>query len=129
MKFFKMFAVVAVIFIVSIQLFLVQPANAATTKILGLVDCNPTALPSTSSSCNLQKIVEALQSVVKFLMPFVISLAVIFIVAGGFVIMTAGGNATRMASGKKIIWAAIIGLILFLGSSLIVKTIYNVFQR
>jgi hypothetical protein len=49
--------------------------------------------------------------------------AAIAIMIGGWLIVTAGGNESKISNGKKIVWAAVIGLVIVLGAWLIVKTI------
>lgn len=52
--------------------------------------------------------------IVQFVLGFLGLVAVIMILIGGFQWMTAGGNEEKVASAKKIISAAVIGLIVVL---------------
>lgn len=52
--------------------------------------------------------------IVQWVLGFLGLIAVIMILYGGFVWMTAGGNEEKVASAKKIISAAVIGLIVVL---------------
>lgn len=52
--------------------------------------------------------------IVQFVLGFLGLIAVIMILYGGFMWMTAGGNEEKVASAKKIISAAVIGLIVVL---------------
>jgi len=53
-------------------------------------------------------------NIVQWLLGFLGLIAVIIILYGGFVWMTAGGNEERIAKAKKIITAAVVGLIIVL---------------
>ena len=58
---------------------------------------------------------------IQLLMTFLGIIAVIIILYGGFVWLTAAGNEERVSKAKKIIVAAIIGLIVILSSFLIIN--------
>ena len=53
-------------------------------------------------------------NIVQWLLGFLGLIAVIFILYGGFVWMTAGGNEEKVAKAKKVISAAVVGLIVVL---------------
>ncbi|MFA5135146.1 MAG: hypothetical protein WC505_05195 [Patescibacteria group bacterium] len=53
-------------------------------------------------------------SIVQWALGFLGLIAVIFILYGGFTWMTAGGNEDKISTAKKIITAAVIGLIVIL---------------
>ena len=57
---------------------------------------------------------ETVISIVQWALGFLGLVAVIMILIGGFQWMTAGGNEEKVASAKKIISAAVIGLIIVL---------------
>jgi len=50
-------------------------------------------------------------------------LAIVAIIIGGVIMMTSAGNPGQFATGKKILFFAIVGLILAFGSYLIIYTI------
>lgn len=50
-------------------------------------------------------------------------LATLMLIIGAIVLLASSGNPNLQAMGKKMLWAAIIGLILALGSWLIITTI------
>lgn len=52
--------------------------------------------------------------IVQWVLAFLSLIAVIMILIGGFQWMTAGGNEEKVASAKKVISAAVIGLIIIL---------------
>ena len=68
---------------------------------------------------------ETLISVVNWVLALLGLIAVIMILYGGFVWLTAGGNEEKVASAKKIISAAIIGLIIVLLAYAIVTFVVN----
>ncbi len=57
---------------------------------------------------------EQIISIVSWVLGFLALVAVIMIIYGGFIWMMAAGNEERIASAKKIISAAIIGLVIIL---------------
>lgn len=52
--------------------------------------------------------------IIQWILGFLALIAVIMIIYGGFVWLTAAGNEERIASAKKVISAAIIGLVIIL---------------
>ena len=67
--------------------------------------------------------------IIQVMLGFLAIIVVILILYGGFVWMTAGGNEDKVATGKKIITAGIIGLLIILAAwgiaSFVVGTIFN----
>lgn len=122
-KFFTIFAIIA---IVTVGYSLTPEfAHAEITILNQKLDCDP-ALPPTQGGCGIPQFIKLASGIIKWVMQFLaIPLAVVFIIYGGFVIMTAGGNPSRMEEGKKIMKAAVIGLIIALLSALIVTTVFN----
>ena len=57
---------------------------------------------------------EQITAIISWVLGFLALVAVIMIIYGGFVWLTAAGNEERIASAKKIISAAIIGLVIIL---------------
>ena len=53
-------------------------------------------------------------NVVQWVLGFMGLIAVIFILYGGFMWMTAGGNEEKVAKAKKVLTAAVIGLVIVL---------------
>ena len=64
---------------------------------------------------------EAALSLVKLLMTFLGIIAVVIILYGGFLWMTAAGNEDKVDQSKKLILAAVIGLIVILSAYLIIE--------
>ena len=50
-------------------------------------------------------------------------LAILALMIGGIFLLVSAGNPNLMSLGRKIVWLAIIGLVLVFGSYLIIKTI------
>jgi hypothetical protein len=101
-------------------------ANAALAGTLA-PKCDPTLPPSFKGACGLPAFVDFIRNIISQVFVIIIPLAVIFIIWGGFVIMTAGGSPERVKKGKEIILIALTGLIIALGSWLILTTISKVF--
>lgn len=99
-------------------------APAYAIEILGTeIPCDP-AQPPNQGGCGIDDFILLVKVVIGFLQVIIIPLAVGFIVWGGFVIMTAGGSEERVKQGKKIITAAVIGIVISLGAYLLI-TAFN----
>ncbi len=107
-------------------------------------NCNPTLAPDPAAAaaqvqklkaagqwksgdlenpCNLTTFVYWIQYIIRFMFYISIPISVMFVIYGSFVIMTAGGSEERFGKGKKIIWAAIIGIIIVFTANLTITTI------
>lgn len=86
-------------------------------------DCDPTLPPTKKGSCDLAAFVGWVQKIITYLFYISIPIATMFVIWGAFVIMTAGGSEERFGKGKKVITAAIVGIIIVFTSSLIVTSI------
>ena len=64
-------------------------------------------------------------NVIKLVLGLLGLIAVIMVIYGGFLWMTAGGNEDNVDKGKKVISAAVIGLIIVLLAWAIVTFFYN----
>ena len=71
----------------------------------------------------------ALITAIQWILGLLGLVAVIMIIYGGFMWMTAGGNDDRVGSAKKILSAAVIGLIIVLLSWAIISFAINVFSN
>lgn len=94
-----------------------------TSAAQGLVPCGP---GTSKTSCDLCDLFTLVQNVINFSIGIAMVLGTAFIVYGGFLILTAGGSPERVKSGRSAIIAAIVGLIIVLGSWLIVDTVIKV---
>ena len=122
-KFLTIFAIIALVIIGLSST--VEFANAEITILGQKLDCDPTK-PPTGGGCGIPQFIKLASGIIKWVVQFLaIPLAVLFIIYGGFVIMTAGGNPSKMEEGKKIMKAAVIGLIIAFLSALIVTTVFK----
>lgn len=101
-----------------------------TLCILGKnIGCDPAAPPGGKSpttglpGCGIPHFITLVQVVIGFLQIIIIPLAGGFIAYGGFVILTAGGSEERVKQGKKIITAAVIGIVISLGAYIIITAL------
>ena len=117
----KIFTFFVVILIFTFLFFNFAPIAQAQ----GLVPCGPGVTGNeTCDFCDLLKLVEI---IIDFsLYKIAIPLAVVFVIYGGFVIMTAGSSSERVSQGKKIIQAAVIGILIALLAWLLIDTILKV---
>lgn len=88
----------------------------------GLVPCGG----SGKSTCTWCQLMQLIKNVIDFLMYLVFPLAAVMIVVGGIMLMTAAGSTSRVAKGREIVTAAIIGLLIALLSWLILDTIIKI---
>ena len=72
---------------------------------------------------------ETIMQIVNIVMGFLAIIAVVGIVYGGFRMMTAGGNEDQSASGKKAIFAGVIGLAVIIAAyaiaSFVIRSLVN----
>ena len=103
----------------------VMPAEAsAAIKIFGTnIECDPAKAPA-SGGCGFAHFIEVIRATINFLMRVAIPLAAVFIAWGGIIIMSAAGSTEKVAQGKKIITAAIVGIVILLGAWLVIATLY-----
>lgn len=86
----------------------------------GIVKCDGT----TANPCTLTKLVEMFAEIYKFVaIQIATPLAIIMLIVAAIVLLSSAGDPGRQTLGKKILWTAIIGLVLALGSWLIVTTV------
>lgn len=64
-------------------------------------------------------------NVVRILLGFLGVIAIIGIIAGGFLMMTAGGNTERNDTGRKAITAGVIGLVIIFTAYAIASFVIN----
>lgn len=72
--------------------------------------------PSDFAELSNQDLKETITNIVRIVLGFLGLLTVIFIIYGGFIWMTSYGNPDRISTAKKLISAAVVGLILILVS-------------
>ncbi|MDP3999099.1 MAG: pilin [bacterium] len=87
-----------------------------------LVPCGGTG----QAACTFCDFLKLAKNVIDWLVGIASTLAVAFIVWGGFVIMMAGGSPEKMTEGRKTITIAVTGLIIVFGAWLIIGTLFNV---
>ena len=87
--------------------------------------------PSTGTTLGLEDkdLVQTVIDIVNYVLALLGLVAVIMILLGGFRWMTAGGNEEKVASAKKILSAAIIGLVIIILAWAIVFFVANTIQN
>lgn len=91
--------------------------NLALAQEKGLVPCK-------GEDCDFAQLMQLIENVLNFLIfKIAVPAAAVAIMIGGWLIVTAGGNESKISNGKKIVGAAVLGLVIVLGAWLIVKTI------
>ncbi|MEK7570211.1 MAG: hypothetical protein AAB515_02120 [Patescibacteria group bacterium] len=109
--------------------------------VAGLISVGALALPFAASALSFEDpsltigvgsadLKETVLNIITFVLGLLGLIAVIMILYGGFIWLTAGGNEDKVGSAKKIISAAIVGLIVILLSwaivNFVVKSTVNV---
>jgi len=102
--------------------------SLSSAQAAGLVPCGTErdAKGNITNPCTWCHLMQLVKNVINFLMYLVFPLAAIMIVVGGIMIMTAGGSTERVAKGKEIVTAAVVGLLIALLSWLIIDTIIGI---
>lgn len=76
------------------------------------------------TNCTLGQLGDTLTRIYVFLVNDIATpLGTLMVIIGGAIMLTSAGDPGRMGLGKKILWAAIIGLVLVFCSKMIIKTI------
>jgi hypothetical protein len=87
----------------------------------GLVPCGH------GNPCTIGDFFTMLHRIYNFLVTMIATpLAIIALTVGGIILMTSAGNPNLVSLGKKILWAAIIGLFLVWGSWVIINFIMEI---
>ena len=105
-----------------------EPSSQSQNENLKLINinCNPALTPS-NGGCGISEFVILIKGIIDYLLTIIVpSIAILMFVWAGFVIMTAGGSTAHFEKGKKIIVAALVGVIIALGVWLIIHGIYQI---
>jgi hypothetical protein len=107
------------LFFIFYFLFFISVAQAE-----GLVPCGPgTAEPE----CRWNHFYVLFKKIIDFaIYNLIFPISAVMIVVGGIMIMLAGDSSSRVATGKEIITAAVVGLLIALLSWLIIDTIMKI---
>ncbi len=97
-------------------------ASAFLAQSAGLVPCGGI----NENPCTYCDLLQLVKNVIDFLVYLIFPIAAIMIIWGGIVVMTAGDSAERAGEGRKIITAAVVGILIALLSWLILDTIIQV---
>lgn len=105
----------------------IYPSLTLTTAESGniLPGCKANLPPSATGGCGASAFLQLIQNIIKKVLQLTLVIAPLLIAAGGIVILTAGGSAERISSGKRIITAAVWGIVIALGSYLIIRLIFE----
>ena len=99
------------------------------TKSANLVPCGQTVIEGGKSiiknPCGYTHLLQLISNVFDYLVNISFIIATVAIVIGGAIMMTAGSNSGKREEAKKIIWAAVWGLVIVFASFLIVKLVFD----
>lgn len=104
--------------------FLILPSIVSAAILPKILPACDPALPPNQDGCGIPEFIQLIKNIINFLTIIVFPIAAGVIIWGGIVIMTAGGSTERAGKGRKIIWAAVIGVAIALGAWLIINGIY-----
>jgi hypothetical protein len=91
----------------------------------GIVPCGKEA--DGSDACTIADFFKMLAIIYDFIVKWIATpLAIISLTVGGILMMMSAGNPNLMTLGKKIFYAAVIGLFLVFGSWVIINTIVTI---
>jgi hypothetical protein len=79
--------------------------------------------PLTAPAPNTQQVGQKINQIYLWSLGAAAALALIMMIVGGYKVMMAGGNATIATSGKELIYSSLVGIIILLGSYLLLTTI------
>lgn len=117
-KLFKIMKKLLILFILFFLLIFTIPSFSFAQS--PLVPCGNDGQPA----CTIGDFFIMLANIYDFLVKWIASpLAIIALTVGGIVLMTSAGNPNLVSLGKKILWSAIIGLLLVWGSWVIINFI------
>ncbi|MCL4387231.1 MAG: pilin [Patescibacteria group bacterium] len=88
-------------------------------------EIKPTPMPI-NSNINIAKLIT---NIINYILGFSAALAVLFIIYGGIIYMTSSGDEKRTANAKKILFSAIIGLVILILALVIVNFVTTTTQN
>ncbi len=88
------------------------PAVVSAAGITGESNFGFTNFGSSTNLGTNVPVIQTVASIINILLSFLGVLAVVAIVIGGFRVMTSGGNEEQNASGRKVMTAGLIGLVI-----------------
>ena len=90
---------------------------------------NPVSNPALGYLINVPTFGQLFTGVIDWLLFFAGSIAVLFLLVGGYQYITAAGNEERMEKGKKILWGSVIGLVIIIMAYAVVVLVTDVVIR
>ena len=88
----------------------------------GLVPCD-------EASCTIDDFFTMLGAIHQKILTFAVPLATLVLTIGGILILVSAGNPKLATTGKTMLWSGIIGLVLTLGSAMIIGTVLSAMQN
>ena len=107
--------------IVLLILFFVSFSPVLATGIWDDVTCHKAA-EATCKACDLYQVIN---NIVQMLAELTFAIGALMIVAGGVMMMISAGNEERFSQGKKFITNAVIGIVIAVGSWIIVSELFH----
>ena len=99
------------------------PVSAA-----GLVTCNGPVAGNGLPACNVCSLLQMISNIVKFIvLDITMPLAGLLFLIGGIMMVAAGGSEERFKKGKKVFTSTVFGILIVLGSWVIINTLITTF--
>jgi len=113
------------LFFVAILVCLVAVVFVPLFASAAIVKCDPAG----GKACDFNALKQMLTDILNFLVNTIAApLAILAITIGAILMMTSAGDPNRMSMGKKVLYAAIIGLALAFGTKAIINFILDAVQ-
>ncbi|MBI4281375.1 hypothetical protein HY625_00980 [Candidatus Uhrbacteria bacterium] len=103
----------------------VSPGNEAPKSFVS--NLGPACLDN--GNCTFCDVLKVFATIMQWILSTVAGLSLFFVIYGGFDLLTSGGNSEKVDAGKKKIGGSIIGLIIVLGSYLVINAIIFMFTE
>lgn len=82
-------------------------------------------VPCDGPNCHLSDLGTMVNTIIDFLVKLALPLLAVMLAWGGFLLLFSGGDPGKITSGKKVLWASVIGFLLVMFAWLIVKTVLS----
>lgn len=80
-----------------------------------------------NGDCTFCDVLKVFATIMQWILSTVAALSLFFVIYGGFDLLTSGGNSEKVDAGKKKLGGAIIGLMVVLGSYLVINAVIFMF--
>jgi len=119
--------ILAIVALSVLALYVFSPMTTSAQALVAECDPSITDLQD-PNACGLQKFLETVSNIIRWLQLIIIPLAFVFIGVGGFTILTSGGSAERVNKGRGMMMIAITGVIIMLLSGVAIRFLFQALE-